>query len=455
MNARMPLPAAVDDPLAEGPASERVDRVLRSVRDFASLSQALRIVGALVMLASLSVFLLQSWNAGNDIQRYLLLLAQTGLLTAGGFALSYGLKENKGARVFFGLALISVSANFTILGALLYSVVQWDGALVAYPEFASWRLVSAGGAGLTLAGALVALVPVTVLGFAIMARRSFKPLTLHFLLLNALLLLPVRTSVSVGLLGFAAAMYALFWTRRLSRNDKTLATPEGKFALTTFFIPVVIVLFRSMYFYTIDSLLVAMLMLVVFFVMRQLSLVPDRDRRVAAALDVGSIVTAFAASLATASALAGVLADPWLAPAFSVVFALLSMDVAHRASSTGIAGVARGLASVMLALCFVFNVAGYPGPLTAVACVLLGVALAAAGHGMKNGLALLLGYVTAIAGAVFGVAEFADLIRRAGWVELALFGAGTIAVGSVLDRHGAAIRLRLSHWFTQLRQTAD
>ena len=74
-------------------AEPRVENVLQSLRNFATLSEALRILGASVLLASMSVFLLQGWNEGNDVRRYLLLLTQTGLLTAAGFAMSHGLKE--------------------------------------------------------------------------------------------------------------------------------------------------------------------------------------------------------------------------------------------------------------------------------------------------------------------------------------------------------------------------
>ena len=77
---------------------------------------------------------MQGWSEGNDIRRYLLLLAQTGLLGAAGFALSHLVRETNGARIFFGLALVSIPANFTILGALLYSVFQWDGGLTTDPS---------------------------------------------------------------------------------------------------------------------------------------------------------------------------------------------------------------------------------------------------------------------------------------------------------------------------------
>ena len=126
------------------------DRIMQSIRNFATVSEALRILGAAGLLASMSLFLLQGWNDGNDIGRYLMLLTQTGLLAAAGFAMSHGLKETKGARLFFGLALVSVPANFTILGALLYSVFQWDGALTTYPGFATWQIENVASIGLRL-----------------------------------------------------------------------------------------------------------------------------------------------------------------------------------------------------------------------------------------------------------------------------------------------------------------
>ena len=59
---------------------------MQSVSNFATVSEVLRLLGAAIIVASMSVFLLQGWNEGNDIRRYLLLLSQTGLLAAAGFA---------------------------------------------------------------------------------------------------------------------------------------------------------------------------------------------------------------------------------------------------------------------------------------------------------------------------------------------------------------------------------
>ena len=219
------------------PSLWKPGQLLDYLRRAATLSECLRILGAAGLLASMSLFLLQGWSDGNDIRRYLMLLAQTGLLAAGGFALSHGLKEAKGARLFFGLALVSVPANFTILGALIYSVFQWDGGLTNYPDYASWQILDVANIGITFAGAMLVLLPVTMFAFAIMARQSAKGLSFNFFALNALLVLPVRSSLIAGLLALGGVVYAMMVVRRAVNNDSALKTGEGRFAISTLFIP--------------------------------------------------------------------------------------------------------------------------------------------------------------------------------------------------------------------------
>ena len=97
MNARVATEYDVDHGPQFVPSTSRfdVERIVHSIRNFATLSEGLRILGAAVLLASMSLFLLQGWNHGNDISRYLMLLAQTGLLTAAGFAMSHDRSDTR------------------------------------------------------------------------------------------------------------------------------------------------------------------------------------------------------------------------------------------------------------------------------------------------------------------------------------------------------------------------
>ena len=424
-----------------------MERIMHSVQNFATVSEGLRILGASVLLASMSIFLFQGWSEGNDIHRYLLLLTQTGLLAAGGFALSHGLKETKGARMFFGLALISIPANFTILGALLYSVFQWDGGLITYPDFATWSIGDAASTSLTLGGAMLVLIPVTMFCFAIMARRSALMMSLHFLLINCLLLLPIRSSTTVGVVALMCTIYALIVTGKLVQNDGSLKTPEGKFALSTLFIPAGVILFRSMYFYNADSLLVAMLSIAVFLIARQASVFPDRKRRLALTLDSLSLPLALIAALSLTDGLNSVITWEFRAPVFAAAFALLALDIIRRTDSRALRATAGAAISILTSLSFIFSVNIVASPLTAFLCIVAGLVMALIGHGIKDRFALFAGCVTAFAGLAFGFNEFVEMIMRSSWVDLAIFGASAIILGSLLDRHGASLKLRLSKWF--------
>ncbi len=426
-----------------------MERIMKSLQNFATISEVLRILGAAVLLASMSIFLLQGWNEGNDIHRYLLLLSQTGLLAASGFALSHGLKETKGARLFFGLALVSIPANFTILSALIYSVFQWDGGLITYPGFATWSIGDVASIGITLGGAMLVLIPVAMFCFAIMARRSAITLSLHFLVINCLLLLPIRSSTAIGVVALLATTYALLVVSKLARVDGALKTPEGKFALMTLFIPGGIILFRSMYFYQVDSLLIAMLSIAVFLTARQASLFPDRKRGVALALDFLSLPVAFVAALSLTAGLDHLVSWEFRVPIFAITFAIMAIDLIRRSDSRFVRASAGVSISVLTCVSFVVNASGGTNPLTALMCLMAGIVLVVAGHTFKDRIALFAGVVTSFAGVAFGFSEFVQMILHSSWVDLAIFGASAIALGSLLDRHGAALKLRFGKWLSQ------
>ena len=432
-----------------------LDSVVDSLKRVASLSEALRILGAGVLIASMSVFLLQGWHDGNDIKRYLLLLAQTGLLAAGGLGLAYGLRETKGARMFFGLALISIPANFTILGALVYSVFQLDGLLSTYPGFATWQLGDIGKLGMTMAGALLVLLPITLFCFAIMARHSAKLLTLHFAVLNLLLLIPVRSSVIAGAMGLAGTLYAVWALRGLLAKDKALKTPEGRFALTALFLPIGIVLFRSMYFYDVSSLLLAMLAAAVFIALRQASLFPERSKLVGGLLDAISLPVAATGAISLAAATAGFMPDEFLGPLGALVYAAFAVDVMRRTSSGIVSGFASITTSLAVMFAFAFSVMAFAeSALAALLTVTAGTGLLLAGLWFKERSAAIAGILTIAIGVWYGFAPVLEMFLTSSWISLAVFGASAIALGSLVERHGAAVRLRVVRW-TQARREQE
>lgn len=439
------------------PSSSRfdIDRILHSIRNFATLSEALRILGAAVLVASMSLFLMQGWSEGNDIRRYLMLLAQTGLLAAAGFALSHGLKEAKGARLFFGLALVSIPANFTILGALLYSVFQWDGALTTYPGYATWQIENIASTGVTLVGAMFVLLPVTVFCFAIMARHSARTLSLHFFALNMMLLLPIRSSFAAGTVALLGTVYALYVVRQAAAKDRALKTTEGRFALITLFIPAGIILFRSMYFYQVDSLMVAMLSMAAFLAARQASLFPDRSPRVAFALDTLSLPIALTFAFAITDALVSNMTWTLTAPVFSIAYTALAFDLLRRAESARLASAIGVSISALVSASFILGVAIEPGALMAFLGLIAGGLLLMSGIALRHRITSVAGVATVVASGFLGFEALITLVLTSSWIDLAIFGACAITLGSVLDRHGVAINLYLARKFGSISQHGE
>ncbi len=431
------------------PPKASIENLIQSIKGMVSVSEALRIFGAGVVIASMSLFLLQGWNEGNDINRYLLLLAQTALLTTGGIALSHGLKETKGARVFFGLSLISIPVNFTILSALVYSVFQLDGALTTYPGYATWQIDSIASIALTLTGACFVLVPTALFCFAIMARHSAKQLALHFLPLNLLLLIPVRESMLAGGIAMASIVYGLWVARKLGAKDKALQTPEGRFALATLFIPTGILLFRSMYFYSVDSLMIAMLGTAAFVALRQAALYPDRSPLVANSLDILSLPVALITAGALIDSTTGI-GIALAAPATALLFSIMAGDVLRRSASQVVSRTAAGSINLALATGFMASVAIDASVITAIASALIGLAMVLCGRWFTHRPSIFAGSATLIAAAIFGFEPFVMLVVEANWMSLAAIGASAIALGSLIERHGVTAKLKLVDWSERL-----
>lgn len=450
MNSRVAPDVGIETAYNGGPKFVKsasrfdIDHIMQSIRNFASVSEALRMLGATVLLVSMSLFLLQGWSDGNDVRRYLMLLTQTGLLAVAGFALSHGLKETKGARLFFGLALVSIPANFVILSALVYSVFQWDDALTTVPGYATWQIESFAGAGVTLAGAMAILLPITMFCFAIMARHSAKQLSLHFFALNLMLLLPFRSSLAAGSLALLGTIYALYVARQLISKDRAIKTAEGKFALITLFIPAGIILFRSMYFYEVDSLLVAMLSMAVFLAARQASTFPDRNPRVALGLEFLSMPVALTFAMAITDAFRPALPLALHAPLFALPYTVLALDVIRRTDSRVLAKVVGVSISIFVSLSFVTGVFAVSNAVTAFLCLIVGCAMFLTGLSIRDRFASVAGALAAVISVVFGFDSMMALVINSSWIDLAIFGACTIALGSVLDRHGVAIKLNIA-----------
>lgn len=396
----------------------------------------LRVVGAGLLAASLSVFLFQGWQSDGDIQRYALLLAQTVLLSLTGLAIGRWLGEAKSARVFIALSLLAVVANFAVLGGLIYSAYQWDDMLVAYSGFAEWQADSGQGAIATTLFGLVLLLPLTWIGFLSLARRAAWPLSTVFLLANCALLLPVRDPLVIGALAAAGTMGILLKSGRRLARDPGLRTPEGIIAVLLTLLPPAVMLGRGLYLYSADALLATVSGGIGWLVLRELarSLPGESSLRVATEFASLPVAVATAVAAAVLSWDLGLDAGTWTLPIATFVCGGLWFELSTRAARYSEAH--RVIAAALVVAGVIVNLAFASTTATAGVALVTGVGMVSYAAWARYPGMLKLGLIALVIGA-------GDLVRHAvssvdlnAWGWLAVIGTVTMLAAAVLERYG-------------------
>lgn len=418
------------------PENSSIIDLIRNMTNFASL---LRVCGALIMLVSMSTYLLQGWSEGNDISRYYMLLSQTLLLAASGLGLSFLLKENKGARVFFGLGLISITVNMTTLGALIFSMTQWGSELPHYPSIARWVAPEFDSMMTALLATAAISAPVAWVSHKVLARRSAHMIFAVFLFTNVLLLLPVRESIFVGLIALTAVTLPLSVFFKRMSQDSSLRTPEGLFAMATVFVPAGIIMCRSLWLYPVDEILQITLAATAYIALRFSAQQTKPDSVARNITQLLSFGAALAISVPAATLIKNFLSGALGLNVFGFVFAALMLDLSTRSQNSSVPVL---MAAIVLAGCHIFPVFFADDMSNALLCILAGLTIIVVSrhHGLRA--PVVLGGVTVLAGSGRQVLEFVKLIDFSNWITLAILGGGIIVAASLIERHGAVIKMK-------------
>lgn len=404
----------------------------------ASLSTLLRAVGGGALLLSIGSFLFQRWDTGTDLYRFGLLLALTAGLIALGFASGRWLQEGKGARLFVSIALAAVPANFAVLGAFVYQHWAWDRAATSYPGIAQWQVPPSVSVGLLMVVALAVLLPMTWLGFMVLARKAAPRLSTVFLLTNGVLLLPVRESGWVALLFATVGALCLWQVDLLGRRGASLATSEGRWARAMLFIPHIILLGRAAWLYSPDALLGLAVTVGLFVMLRQLSLrLAGLTREV---LELVSVLPALAAGSAAWSVLMPHLDAAGVNAFAAAVSAGLLFELSTRAVL--FASGYRRLAALTLAVPLVAGLVLFNGFAAPFSCLLGGLVLMLGGYWLRHGFLLATGALMLLLGLASQAEHLLHHFDLLGWGSLAAVGVAAILVGSVIDRFGSRLRGR-------------
>jgi hypothetical protein len=409
------------------------------------LAAILRILGAGAVIIAMYSFMASGWQSGSDVARYLIMLGHTGLLAAVGLASGHWLQEGKGARLLVSLAVISVPANFAILGAFIYSQA---GAIdiAQYPRYVAWAVDSLPVALWTTAVALLVLIPVTLLGFTVLARSMSRKLSVLFLASNLALLIPSRDPEMVSLLVSLLTLGVVWGSRRTTRNQAEARTRDGILAIGLQLLPIGVLLVRTLWLYRFDLFLATMMTMTLFFVLRQVSLYLQEGSKLRDLLDLCSLAPALAVLQLLGNALlaAGLFPVSIVFPVAGLVSAGMLYDISKRNGRWS--GMYRHLAVLIVLVSFIANLVLRGGPLASLVCLGMGLALICLGYRQQRLSVLAGGVALMLSGSIYQLVDLLQHFDLVNWASMAILGISCIVFASVLESKGGRLRLQISAW---------
>jgi len=430
-----------------------IDRAINAIANFASVSELLRLLGAIAVLVSMSMFLLQGWSETGDFQRFCMMVGQTVLLGFAGFSMFKWLRETKSARLFFGLSLVSVTANFTTLAALIYSVFSLDGQSADYPSFAHWVATDIGTLLASIGIAGIILVPLSLLAFSILARPAAKTMTVWYLGMNMLLLLPVREVGIIAILVLIATVLlmkspfmrikALDGSSDIAKANFSWGTREGKFARLVMFLPLVIMMVRSLLHYDVSNFsMIAIFSATYWFAVQAVNIIGQRFESLLTIIAaISAWIVAF--TFVSQTQIFG-LPSVLLLPTFALMITAACVDLARRATSSTLRSMMVGVTAMAVVASFGLNHLIYHSTVSFILGFVAGVATLCAAYWTKSQWLGALSAVLLIGLPAYHAENILNLVFDSGWLGFAITGVSVIILASVIDRYGAIIKLKFS-----------
>lgn len=417
---------------------DKPEGLLQLFRKYASLSDLLRYAGAVSVAVAMAMFLIDGATDYTYVQRFLTMLGFTALLTIAGFVMSMLLKEQRGSRAFMMLALLSVPVNFTVFGALLYSLMPLDAVTQVVPGFAFWQAGS-GEILTSLAAGLAVLVPVVWMSYTVLARTFRRSFSTCLLLSSAVLVVPVRHEIAVAVLAVIAVAGLSLFVKKSCKESLVLKTIEGRFSVALLFLPPVILLARGLFLYQAGSAMVLMLAVGAYVVLRQVLRSLQQASLPGAIGTLALAAVALVLSMSFTDVIRGNLAYGLGVIPGICVYLFLCDDILKVAPNRKLAEV-TGLLSVVFAMCALVAIAmsGNTIIVTMVCTAVLSVVAAYGYLKSKRGVT-----VSALIGIIAISAMYIETLwnatQQTGWWGIAAAGAVAIVAGSLVDRAGTVV----------------
>lgn len=399
------------------------------------IAKLLRLFGTIAVMGSAVIYMVQGLSDSDVTIRnwiYLLMMLTLGL---GGVFSVKAMQDTKGARLFFALAAALVAVQTSQLAAMIYQLFAL-GPNLSLGMF-QVPIASAGLVGIIGAAGLLISVPVAFAGFSILSRPHAKALSLSYLGLNVLMLLPVREfPFGTIIIAAMAGVYLLLESRIFSRSYR-YSTLEGAAVRGLLLLPTMIVSARAC-FYLSDLLGLSVLAAIAAGCALALRNIWQKHRCANEAFTGLFFVLGAVAIIGIVSEVLGTLMPrvaistlPW----FAYSLPLIGLAVWASCVTSVASGLYRVIAMAMTLL-LTACVWSQAGPVVFLVLCLLGSGLLFWGMAEQRKLQSLIGGGIAIVCFAAMLASSFNHVSINSWLLLAVVGVAFVALSSVLEKHG-------------------
>lgn len=418
------------------------------------LSTLLRRVGGLVLVGSALTFLLQRWVGMDSVLRYYAFLGFTLSLTAVGVFCALRIKEEKGARTFLSIAAMFLPAHFTQIGALLYSLTIENHSMQFLEQndylrnLAIYQAPSPLVAFGTLAISVLTMLPVVYFGFSSMARVESRRLTLWYFLGSALLLLPTRDPYIISALVASAVLILSYLDISAFSKDSAMKTFEGYAMRAMMFVPVILLLGRSVLLYPSAGVLsgaVCLLLAFVLFEVLPKLLASESAKCFFQSVSLFPLVASWAfvaEDLFFSTQAPFELSRSYTGIACAIPMSIMIALLSFRAVSGGKGF--RVIASLLAVGSSTIHLLDHGGIPVALLCLLLSIAVLAMAVEKREKSPFWIGVIGLLVSLFYHARSAFDIFSVSPWLSLAVVGTSLVLFASYLEANQGYLKERLN-----------
>ena len=163
-------------------------------------------------------------------------------------------------------------------------------------------------------------------------------------------------------------------------------------------------------------------------------------------------VVSFSVAVSSANIQNEFLSEPLWLPVFASIFVALNFELYKRLSSARLRRFVHLFAGSLFAFSFALNMLEFDGFAAPMLGLIAGAALMLYAWKYNYRTFMLFGAVLIVMAVRYQLEGLIEILFNHSWISLAVIGSSTIVLASVIERHGASLKMKVLGWSRSAKQ---